>query len=146
MTSDGATPAVINASDYIKDPDGDVLIFTATGLPPGLVIDPNTGTISGTIDKAASQTGPFTVTITGTDPSGAATTTSVTYTVTNLVPVAVDDVASSNEDTIQTGNVLSDPLSGDHDTAPDSDPLTVTAVTGGTIGAPQALTLSLIHI
>ena len=59
---------------------------------------------------------------------------------TNLLPVAVDDVSTNNEDTVQTGNVLTDPLTGDADTAPDSDPLQVTAVTGGTIGAPQTLT------
>jgi VCBS repeat-containing protein len=51
--------------------------------------------------------------------------------VVNLPPVAVDDTASVSEDAAAvTGNVLTDPLTGDADTAPDSDPLVVTAVDG----------------
>lgn len=44
------------------DPDGDTgLIFSATGLPPGLTIDPNTGVISGTLDPTAG--GKYNVTV-----------------------------------------------------------------------------------
>ena len=44
------------------DPDGDTdLVFSATGLPPGLTIDPNTGIISGTLDPTAS--GKYNVTV-----------------------------------------------------------------------------------
>jgi VCBS repeat-containing protein len=35
------------------DVDGDTLVYSATGLPPTLAIDPNTGQISGTIDIGA---------------------------------------------------------------------------------------------
>ncbi len=35
------------------DLDGDTLAWTATGLPPGLAIDPTTGTISGTVSPTA---------------------------------------------------------------------------------------------
>lgn len=36
------------------DPDGDTnLLYTATGLPPGLTLDPKTGQITGTLDKDA---------------------------------------------------------------------------------------------
>jgi VCBS repeat-containing protein len=55
--------------------------------------------------------------------------------------VAVSDHATGGtEDAPQSGNVLTDPATGDHDTAPDSDPLTVTGVTGGTVGNPIVLT------
>ena len=144
-TTDGATPATINVDDYLDDPDGDPLIFTQTGLPTGLSIDMVTGEITGTIDPDASQGGPnsdgvYQVTVTGTDPSGASVDTTITYTITNLPPVAVDDASSDDEDVTQTGNVITDGTTGDADTPPDSDPLTVTAVSGGTVGTPQTLT------
>ncbi len=145
MTVDGTTPPTINVDDYIDDPDGDTLMFTQTGLPLGLSLDPITGIISGTIDNSASQGGAsldgiYDVTITGTDPTGATVTTTITYTITNPAPVAVDDASTGDEDTTQLGNVITDATTGDADTPPDSDPLTVTAVTGGTIGTAQTLT------
>jgi hypothetical protein len=76
-TTDGATPAPVNVGSYIVDPDGEPLTFTATGLPPGMAIDPITGIISGTLPPDASQTGPYTVTVTATDPDGASVQTTV---------------------------------------------------------------------
>ena len=40
-------------ADAFDDPDGDILSFSATGLPAGLTIDPVTGLISGQVDPAA---------------------------------------------------------------------------------------------
>jgi VCBS repeat-containing protein len=137
-TTDGATPPVLDVKPYFVDPDGEPLVITATGLPPGLTLNPD-GTITGKIDKDASQGGLYTVTLTATDPDGATTITTVTYTITNLPPVAVDDVAPTTEDVVASGNVLTDPATGDADTAPDSDPLIVTGVTGGALGSPIAL-------
>src|SRR5699024_307091 len=62
-----------------NDIDGDPLTYTASGLPPGLSIDPNTGEITGTIDPSASQGGPsndgqYSVTVTAKDPGGKTTT------------------------------------------------------------------------
>ncbi len=45
------------------DPNGDPLSYSATGLPPGLSINPNTGLILGTIDAGASSASPYTVTV-----------------------------------------------------------------------------------
>ena len=73
----------------------DTLTYSASGLPTGLSIDPNTGEITGTIDNSASQGGPgsdgiYTVTVTADD--GTATVTDTfTYTVTNPAPTAVDN-------------------------------------------------------
>lgn len=48
------------------DPDDDTLIFSASGLPPGLAIDSSTGVISGT----PSSKGDYTVTVTVDDGEG----------------------------------------------------------------------------
>ncbi len=144
-TTDGGTPPVINVAQYFVDPDGEKLIFVVTGLPPGLLFNPTTGLIEGTLTPNASQGGPdnngvYLVTVTATDPNGLMAMSTLVYTVGNLSPVAIDDVSAGNEDNPQSGNVLTDPVSGDADTAPDSDPLTVSAVAGGTVGAPIVLT------
>jgi hypothetical protein len=137
-TSDSLTPAPIDVSDYVVDPEGDPLTFVATGLPPGLNIDPVTGIISGTLTENASQGGPnhngiYPVTVTITDGNGGETTTTISYTVNNPAPVAVDDVADLDEDTPFTGNVIG------NDSDVDGDPLTVVSVNGTTPGNPVVL-------
>jgi large repetitive protein len=138
VSTDGASPAPIPAGTYFGDAEGDILVFSATGLPPGLLIDPATGLISGTLEPGASQAatpgyppGSYLVVITATDPDGNIASTTVTYTITNLPPVAVNDAASVLEDgPAIAGNVITDAVTGDLDTAPDSDALTVAAING----------------
>ena len=48
------------------DPDGQVLTYSGTGLPTGIIVEPTTGTVYGTI----STSGVSTVIITATDPGG----------------------------------------------------------------------------
>ena len=114
----------VNVGSYFSDRDGDVLRFTATGLPAGLSIDA-AGKITGTIDKNASQPngGVYSVTVTGTDPGGLATSRTFTWTVTNPAPTAVNDAATTNEDTAVTIAPLA------NDTDPDGDPLSITTAT-----------------
>jgi len=45
-----------------NDPDGDAVTFSATGLPPGLAIDPTNGRITGTLSPAS--VGGYSVTVT----------------------------------------------------------------------------------
>nr|USU32458.1 tandem-95 repeat protein [Methylobacterium sp. OTU13CASTA1] len=123
--SDGGRVSIPAGSAFSDVDRGDVLSFTATGLPPGLVIDPTTGLIAGMIVSDASSRMPggvYTVTLTGTDRAGASATTRFAITVGNPAPVALDDIATLNEDGVLVGRVLGN----DHD--PDGDALRVDPV------------------
>ncbi len=117
---DGAEVSIPTASSF-SDIDGDDLTFTASGLPPALVIDPDTGLISGMLASDSSVTGPFIVTVTATDPSGESVSTTFVYSIQNIPPVAVNDTATTPEDTPVNVAVLT------NDFDPDGDPLTITA-------------------
>ena len=122
---DGQTVS-LNVAAVFSDTDNATLTYSATGLPPGLTLNPTTGVISGTIDKSASQTGPYTVIVTASDGNpGGSVSTSFTWNVSNPGPTAINDVAATNEDALVNIDVLV------NDTDPDNDPLTVTAATAG---------------
>ncbi len=145
---DFSTTPLIDVAPYAIDPDAEPLTFsTASPLPPGLTLNPD-GTITGIVDPSASQGGDdpvgnpglYTVTVDVTDGTATSQVT-LAIDVSNPPPVAVDDAATLGEDdTAISGNVITDAATGDADTAPDSDPLTVTAANQNgnaiTIGAP----------
>jgi hypothetical protein len=124
VSVDGAAASIVTANNFV-DPDGDVLTYSATGLPPGLTINAATGVISGTIDRSASETGggTYNVVVTATDTSGASAISPFTWTVTNPAPTANGDTVTTAEDTPVTIPVLA------NDTDPDGDPLRVTSAT-----------------
>lgn len=69
------------------DADGDTnLQFSATGLPPGLTIDPNTGEISGIVDPA--NIGNYVLTVTVSDGQA---TVSLDYPISIVLPAEPDD-------------------------------------------------------
>ncbi|NNC80195.1 MAG: hypothetical protein HKN94_08595, partial [Acidimicrobiales bacterium] len=111
-----------------SDPDGDALIWSATGLPDGLTIDPTTGAITGTLTYDAAGTTTVTITATdGTDP----TSTSFDWTVnnTNRPPIVgvITDQTDAEADVISLTPTGSDP---------DGDTLTWSAT-----GLPDGLTI-----
>ncbi|WP_082021115.1 putative Ig domain-containing protein [Geobacter anodireducens] len=71
----GAENTAVRLQISAADADGDLLSFSATGLPAGLGINAGTGLISGTIAVGAAATGPYTVTVTASD--GIASTSAV---------------------------------------------------------------------
>ena len=126
--ADSATISVPVAGAF-TDIDGDALSFAATGLPPGLSIDPVTGLITGTLTPDASQFGPYNVTVFATDPSGQTVSTTFIWSIQNVPPLANDDVAMTTEDTAVTVAVLA------NDSDPDRDPISITTAvaTNGTV-------------
>ncbi|MEM7455250.1 MAG: Ig-like domain-containing protein [Planctomycetota bacterium] len=124
---DNETVSTLDVSGFFSDPEGDLLTFSAAGLPNGLSIDPISGEITGTVDNSASQDQPggaHTVTITATDDSGASISTTFTWTITNPGPIASDDVDSTIQGATTSGSVLT------NDNDPDGDTITVNAVNG----------------
>ena len=67
-----------------RDPEGDNLSFSATGLPDGLLIYSDTGTISGTIAIGAAANSPYTVTLSANDGNGGTDSENFTWTVNPL--------------------------------------------------------------
>ncbi|WP_438858754.1 retention module-containing protein, partial [Achromobacter spanius] len=140
--TDAQTEIRYDVSDRFSDTDtSDKLTFSATGLPPGLSIDPDTGIITGTIDHSASQggnDGVYTVTVTATDPSGASTSQEFNWDVSNPAPTAANDSGATDEDTGLSVNAQNGVLANDTD--PDGDTLTVSQVNGqpGNVGTAIA--------
>ncbi len=148
---DGAPIAApLDLTQYFNDPDtNDVLVLSVDPgeLPPGLTFDGTS--ISGTPDANASQLtnslgavpGTYVIPVTATDPNNGTFTTNVTLVITNTVPEAMNDDATTDEDTPFTaGNVLiADGLGSVTDTDADGDVLIVSQVAGDPTQVGQAV-------
>lgn len=77
-------PSSVSLTVVGSDADGDVLTWTATGLPPGLVIDPASGEIFGSVFNADI----YAVTVTANDGLGGTASASFEWTVTDSTPVS----------------------------------------------------------
>ena len=136
QTGTDGTPNIVALSPFFSDVDGDTLAFSATGLPPGLTIDPVTGLVTGTVDRNASANGPYSVNVTAIDGNGGSVTRSIVWNISNPPPVANDDNLTTPEDQILTGSILADNGTGnDQDT--DGDAIAVSEVNGLAAGVGQ---------
>ena len=77
---------IVNVQVQASDPDGDLLDYSASGLPPGLMLDTATGEITGSIQAGADTGSPYTVEIVVSDPEGAAAVASFQWTVHPAAP------------------------------------------------------------
>ncbi len=129
--TDEDVPVTVDVLPNDSDPDGDTLTVTAVtqGTNGSVAIDPVSGNPVYTPNADFNGTDTFTYTID--DGNGGTDTATVTVTVgaVNDAPIATDDTVGTNEDTSVTVDVLP------NDSDPDSDTLTVTAVTQGTNGS-----------
>ncbi len=138
--SDVITP--VDIAKQFQDVDqGDTLTYTATGLPPGLALDPVTGLISGKIDSSASQggnNGVYTIVVTATDASGAKISQTFEWDIKNPAPKAVDDQNTTDEETSLTVDASNGVLANDSD--PDGDTIKVSQVNDddASVGQPVA--------
>ena len=111
--------------------NGDPLVFSATGLPPGLNV--SNGTISGIIASSAGSITPYLVTITATDiVANVSVTVSFSWTV-NPPSVTVTLTNPGNQ-TSTAGNIVSMAV---HGYASNGDPITYSE-----IGLPDGLNLN----
>src|SRR6267143_1345927 len=98
------------SSDLATDPDGDVLTYSATGLPGGLSVSATTGVISGTLSYTSA--GLHTVTATVSDGTLASSQT-FAWTVTNVdrppVLSAIADRTDLENATVSLPLVATDP-------------------------------------
>jgi len=127
-TTPNDTPVTINVLSNDSDPDGDTLTISSITQPSkGSVTNNGDGTLTYTPKNNASGVGIFTFEYTISDGHGNSATATVTITVTdassgtpsNNPPVAVNDSASTSQNTAVTINVLS------NDSDADGDSLTV---------------------
>ncbi|MFM2477038.1 Ig-like domain-containing protein [Celerinatantimonas sp. MCCC 1A17872] len=121
--TDEDTAITIDALANASDVEGDSLSISAASASNGTVSVNPDGTL--TYTPNANFYGSDTINYTVTDTQGATTTATIAITVNavNDAPIAADDIATTNEDTAVTMNVL------DNDTDPDGDSLTITQAT-----------------
>ncbi|RZK99884.1 MAG: tandem-95 repeat protein [Rubrivivax sp.] len=122
VQADDGSAVLIQTAGHFSDPDGDTLVYSATGLPAGLSIDPHTGVISGTLSTHASAQaihGSHSLVVTADDGHGGLVSQTLVLQAHNPTPTAGDDVATGLTNTTLTGHVLA------NDSDPDGDALSI---------------------
>lgn len=89
--TDGAG-SVVSLPIVAVDPEAETMAYAATGLPPGLSINPSTGVISGTLPF--SSVGSYTTRVTVTDARLAATAVQFAWSVADLPPATPSNLTA----------------------------------------------------
>jgi VCBS repeat-containing protein len=134
-TTPEETPVTLNVLGNDSDPDGDTLTVTGATVDPAkgsVTINPD-GTLA--FNPAPNFNGPVEITYTISDGKGGSATSTVTVNVTpaNDAPLAVNDSATTTEDSPVSRTPATGVLTNDSDI--DSPSLTVSGVRTGTSGA-----------
>jgi VCBS repeat-containing protein len=134
-TTPEETPVTLNVLGNDSDPDGDPLTVTSATVDPAkgsVSINPD-GTLA--FNPAPNFNGPVEITYTISDGKGGSATSTVTVNVTpaNDAPLAVNDSATTTEDSPVSRTPATGVLTNDSDI--DSPSLTVSGVRTGTSGA-----------
>lgn len=117
-------------STFFRDPDGDVLVFSASGLPEGVTLSED-GVLSGTLNSDASQNGDggsYLINVTATDTQGETVSVGLTLNAINQAPIALADTGTTAEDLTLVREAANGLLSNDFDRAPDNDVLSISSV------------------
>ena len=118
QTFDQGTDVNLDASLAFEDIDvGDVLSYSATGLPASLSVDPASGAITGTITNDDFVNGPdYAVTVTADDGNGGTVDDSFTITITNVNDApefTSTPVTSATTGELYTYNITTSDADGD---------------------------------
>lgn len=85
----------VDVTPDVSDPEDDDLTFSATGLPPGISINRDSGVVSGTIGYTAASSSPFTTNITASDRFGGHAVESFSWVVADLNrPPSLDPIGN----------------------------------------------------
>jgi hypothetical protein len=98
---------VLPYETFTNNEMGDALTFSATGLPPGVVINPDTGTLTGRLSFTAADIALRTVTLKATDRYGLVATTDLKIKINN-----VSTISGTPGDDILVGGLGGDYLTG----------------------------------
>ena len=112
--------ATVDVSSHFRDPDGDVLSYTAATSNPGVV---GVSVSGSSVTVTAAARGVVTITVTGRDPQGLAAQQSFEVTVPNRSPAVADTIPAQ---TLFTGETATVDASA-HFRDPDGDPLSFAA-------------------
>ena len=88
-----------------NDPDGDPLVYNASGLPDGLSIDSSSGLIWGTIATGASASGPYTTTVSADDGNGATVSQTFNWSVGDSL-ISAQGVAQSGTEGLEFSDAM----------------------------------------
>ncbi len=117
----------VTVAPSFSDADGDVLLYSATGLPSGLDIDPATGVITGVIATGTAQVVPYTAVVTAVDPSGAPAIS--TFTIDVSAPPVPSTTSTSTTTTTTSTTSTTMPPATTSTTAPPITPSSTTSTT-----------------